>query len=242
MNGERRPEAPLSQPPGSVAGAEVGHVDHFTAVPRRFTDAHIADELDAAHVVIGVHVAARCYEVRNTAGGVAALRLSALAELCGVSDETVRRKLHELRERRWIDFTPPGSGQRAAWRVWLTGLARDRESSRAPQQLHSSSTKDPPPVWSSSSTGLPGSGTGIPLGNTESTSTPAPQDEVPVPDRRNETRRDETFLTEENYDHVVGKTTAKTPELERAFLADCQALVDEGQARWVENEARSGSL
>jgi hypothetical protein len=222
--------------------SEPRDVDHFTAVPRRFTDAHIADELDATHVLLGLHLAARCYEVVNTAGGVAAVRLAVLAELCEVSNETARRKLHELRELGWIDFDAPEPGQRVAWRIWLTGLAREDESdarsTRAPYQLHTSSTKDPPSVWSSSSTGPRPHVGEIPYGESVSTSTRAPQREAPVSDRRDETRREENSLSKENYDHLVGKTTgeaaAEALERERAFLADCQALVSAGLARWRE--------
>ena len=74
-------------------------IDHFAPVPLRFIEANRADELDATHVLVGTHLAAQCYEARNTADGVATVRLRTLADLCGKSTETIRKKLHDLRDR-----------------------------------------------------------------------------------------------------------------------------------------------
>jgi len=222
--------------------------DHFTLVPRRFTDAHIADELDAVHVLIGLHVAARCYEVINTSGGVAPIRLAPLAELCEVSEETVRRRLHDLRDWGWLGFEAPVPGQRSAWRIWLLGLAHEGgDSTRAPQTCHRPTTETPPRPRSSSSTAATSKEGAIPHGEKESTSTRAPQSDSAREDKRNETKRNEKSLTEEKLDHVVGETTAAasdrelldriwpSPPLEgeAGILAGCQALVDAGLAEWI---------
>jgi len=47
------------------------NVDHFVPVPLRFFEALTAGDLDSAHLMVGVLIAHRCYEVKNTAGGVA---------------------------------------------------------------------------------------------------------------------------------------------------------------------------
>jgi hypothetical protein len=213
------PEPPLRVIPLAAFRRELRHArgdalqrravsdDFFTMIPRRFTDAHIADELDAQHVLVGLHVAARCEQDRNTAGGVAAIRLAWLAELCEVSVETVRRKLHELRERGWIDFDAPDPGQRAAWKIWLTGLARgdqsDPNSTRAPHELHT----DPPSVWSSSSKDLPAEDGAIPHDDRDRTSTRAPHEESAIP--TDETRRDETRRNESKPTISVRRATTR---------------------------------
>jgi len=221
-----------------------GPVDHFTAVPRRFTDAHIADELDALHVLIGLHVAARCYEVRNTSGGVAAIRLSSLAELCERHPQTIRLRLESLKERGWIGFEKPKPGQHTAWKIWLTGLEVDfGNAGRAANQLNASSTRTTPPTLSTSST-APGSGMGaIPLG--ERDNSPPPPQHVSSTPTTNETRREEKRttkskpLSEEKLDHVLGEGTSG--ETDRS-LAACHKVnahpparveVDEdGSLRW----------
>jgi hypothetical protein len=212
------------------------HVDHFTALPRRFTDAHIADELDGLHVLLGLHISARCYEVANTSRGIAAIRLSWLAELCAANVETIRRKLHDLRQRGWIDFDAPDPGQRIAWRIWLTGLARQPEDSKqAPHQLHTSSTETRPPVWSSSSTDLRGEKASILLEQSDGGLAQAPHALSAQGDRRNETRREERAkeqpLSEEgNYDHAPGKTTEADFDRDGTdrMLAALAALDDNG--------------
>jgi hypothetical protein len=227
------------------------HVDHYAPVPLRFVDALNEGVLEPAHVLVGVLVAARCYEVRNTAGGVATIRLSTLAELCKVSDDKISRKLDDLRERGWIDFERPKPGQRIGWRIWLTELAPSHlRSEPPPQHLRTTSAKDPPSVRSSTSADLPGGDTAIPHGDRGRTSAPAPHDAFAV--LTNDTRRDQKrTISEQNYDQVVGETTAAALEevsfldavagaaadafeREREFLADCQARVDRGEARWIE--------
>jgi hypothetical protein len=204
-------------------------VDHFTIIPRRFTDAHIADEIDHLHVLIGLHIAARCYEVRNTSHGVAAIRLASLAELCGnTSTETIRRKLHEL-EPEWIacEVEP---GQRSAWRIRLTGLAHEADTNTAPpHDLHRTSTKEPPPVWRFTSTDLEPGGGANPHGETASGATRLPHGVFERPDKRNETKRNDDERKAgiegkngENLDTAVGETTvaADFDPIERARQFD----------------------
>jgi hypothetical protein len=185
-------------------------VDHFTIIPRRFTDAHLADEIDSIHLVIGVHIAARCYEVRNTSDGVAAIRLSSLAELCGdVSTETIRRKLHEL-EPAWI-ACEVGQGQRSAWRIRLTGLAHEADAGTPPpRDFHATSTETPLPVWKLTSTELDASGATIPHDERDAGPARPPQPVSERQNKRNETRRDEYEKragTEEKLDTAVAETT-----------------------------------
>jgi hypothetical protein len=185
-------------------------VDHFTVIPRRFTDAHIADEIDSMHLVIGLHIAARCYEVRNTSDGTAAIRLSWLAELCGdISTETIRRKLHEL-EPDWI-VCEVGQGQRSAWRIRLTGLAQEPGTATPlPHDLHTTSTKPAPPAWKSTSTAPEAGETAIPLGERDASLTRLPHRISQRQDKRNETKRneDETrAASSEKLDHLGVETT-----------------------------------
>jgi hypothetical protein len=65
--------------------------DHFVPVPLRFFEALTAGELDPGHFIVGALIAHRCYEVKNTASGVATLRLATLADLCRVSPDTIQR-------------------------------------------------------------------------------------------------------------------------------------------------------
>jgi hypothetical protein len=82
--------------------------------------------------------------------------------------------------------------------------------------------------------------------------------EFPTGDLPGAEQSEAQTLTEENYDHLVGKTTAaaldetageganflhavgqaaaEALESEREFLADRQALVDAGEAWWVKND------
>lgn len=198
---------------GKEGGVSKAAVDHFAPIPLRFIHAHEADELDAKHVLIGTLLAARCYQVRNTAGGIAASRLSALAELGECSEETVRTKLHELRERGWIDLEAPRPGQRAAWRIWLTGLAlRDESSDRAAPELQTSSRGEHRSVGSSSSRGAHSPKPANPHEQRQRTSRRTPDAPLKRLDKRNETRPDERredLRSKEKLDHVVGEAPSR---------------------------------
>jgi hypothetical protein len=193
-------------------------VDHFVPVPLRFFEALTAGDLDPAHFIVGVLIAHRCYELRNTAGGVATVRLATLADLCGVSDDTIPRKLDDLRESGWIDFDRPKRGQRIGWRVWLKGLALNGEAhttfAPAPHHLRTSSAGSPPPVRRSSSAASPAADGAMPYGEPDRTSARTPhlaharEDET----KRDEKRREENPLDEEKEDHLVGKTTAESED------------------------------
>jgi hypothetical protein len=115
-------------------------------------------------------------------------------------------------------------------------------------------------VWSSSSTEPRGGEAANPLQQSDAGSSPAPHELSAQSDRRdeNETREDQP-LSEGNYDHALGKTTAVEPDGlrlsvvvnedgslrwsgdpqkgEQGFLDDCQALVDVGIATWLERPA-----
>jgi hypothetical protein len=123
------------------------NVDHFVPVPLRFFEALTAGDLDSAHLMVGVLIAHRCYEVKNTAAGVATVRLTTLADLCGVSDDTIERKLDGLRASGWIDFERPKQGQRIGWRIWLRGLSldggADTTSAPPPHDLRTTSAQNP---------------------------------------------------------------------------------------------------
>jgi hypothetical protein len=189
--------------------------DHFVPVPLRFFEALTAGDLDPVHLIVGALIAHRCYEVQNTAGGVATVRLATLADLCGVSHDTIQRKVDDLRERGWIDLERPNPGQRIGWRIWLTGLARDAEaeatSARATHELRTSYAPAPPAVRSSSSAEISGNEAATPHGQRDRSSARAPQAKVADPTdetRREEKRRESTTFTEEELEHVLGTTTA----------------------------------
>jgi hypothetical protein len=221
------------------------HVDHFVPVPLRFFEALTAGDLDATHVMVGVLIAHRCYEVKNTAGGVATVRLTTLADLCGVSDDTIERKLDGLRASGWIDLERPKQGQRIGWRIWLRGLSLDRNadtsSVRPPHHLRTTSAKDPPPVRKSSSAEAPGGEGAIPHGKRDRSSAPPPQVDSAEP--TNETRRDERRKPLWVGGDVLGKSTEA--DFDRygtgRMLAALAALDDDGPPVRVE-VADDGSL
>lgn len=207
------------------------HVDHFAAIPLRFIRAHDAGELDAKHVLVGALVAARCYDVRNTADGVAGIRLAWLAELCEFSEETVRTKLRELEERGWIGFDAPRPGQRVGWRIWLEGLAvAERDADPPPAEFQADGSS----VGSSSSRASEPERAVTPHGATERTSRRAPDAELEQGDKRDETRRleakEENPRSEEKLDHVVDKTTAAESDRSTYRLIE---LATSGRARRV---------
>jgi hypothetical protein len=202
-------------------------VDFFVAVPLRFVYAHDADEIDWMHFVIGVHVAAQCFEVRNTSDSVAAIRLSTLAELCGnVTDQTIRNKLHDLKPA-WIDFDVR-QGQRSAWRIRLTGLAQETETTTPlPSDFKPTSNETTPFVLKLTSNDSEPDDVAIPHGERARTSTRLQNSDSEVLDKRNETKRNEDerkASTRGNLDHLGVETTVAGDDLadalERARLFD----------------------
>jgi hypothetical protein len=112
----------------------------FIPLPWDFFEAWLVDARVKPIHVLGAHyIAARCFEARTTGGGIAPVELSTVACLCGVSTETIRRKLHDLREWGGVDLQA-GDGADPAWRIWLTGLSLDETS---PRPLHDLSTNTP---------------------------------------------------------------------------------------------------
>ena len=218
-------------------------VDHFVPVPLRFFEALTAGDLRAAHVLVGVLIAHRCYEVKNSAAGVATFRLATLAEFCGVKVDTIQRKLEDLQEGGWIEFERPKQGQRIGWRIWLTGLAIDGEAvptgASLPHHFRTTSAKDPLSVRKSSSAAAQGEVAAIVHSKRDGTSAPLPQADNAKP--TNETRRDETRrenpkpLSHGKKDHALGKTTTPEPDdTTDRMLAALTAVEDDGPQVSVE--------
>jgi hypothetical protein len=181
----------------------------FIPLPWEFFDAWLVDRrVKRTHVLTALYIAARCFEARNTGGGIAPIELSTVARLCAVSPETIRRTLHDLREWGWVDFEA-GDGGDPAWRVWLTGLSLEGTS---PRPLHDLSTKAPPPVWRGLSTASHESGRANPLRERERTSTTSPQSdsaETPIRDEtRPQEKKTENLPSKGRNENDVGKTTA----------------------------------
>jgi hypothetical protein len=222
----------------------------FVPIPWDFFGAWLVDQrVKRTHVLSALYVAGRCFEARNTSGGVAPIELSTLARLCGVdSTETIRRWLHDLRDWGWIDFQP-GDGGNPAWRIWLTGLSLDEP---CPRPRHDLSTEPDPVLWRALSTAAQAKIDASPLPDGDQPSSTSPQSVSGEPPKRYETRPQEknnrNHIPEEELDHVLGETTARVRvaqveggslawsgeslEGERGLLEDCQALVDAGIAHW----------
>jgi hypothetical protein len=202
--------------------------DFFTMIPRRFIDARKADDIDGVDLLIGVHVATDCFDALNISDGVAAVRIANLAELCERSEQNIRVRLHELRKKGWLDFEQPAPGQRAAWRIWLVGLAHEgTDSTPAPQTNNRPTTKTPLPVLSSSSTSSSLELGANRQGESDGTSPQAQQADFEQQDIRDETKRDEyerKAASSEDLDHLGVETTAAGDDLldaiERARLFD----------------------
>jgi hypothetical protein len=140
--------------------------------------------------------------------------------------ESQRQKLHELRRQRWIEFESPRRGRGASWIFRLSGAAIDGERDEVPTNFQ----PEPPSPLEINSNRRREVEAAKPQADSVSDPSEFPNAQTP----REEKRREEIF-SEGNYDHGVGKTT-DADERERAFLADCQKLVDAGLARWREND------
>jgi hypothetical protein len=103
------------------------HDDHAVFIPIRFYDAFDLGEVTQRQFDLGVRIARRCYDVRNTSDGWAVVRLTPLAEEFDVSEEAIRLDLHAR----------------------LTGLA---SPARPPQHLQDTSKKEHPDIWRLTST------------------------------------------------------------------------------------------
>lgn len=224
----------------------------YVGLPWEFFDAWLTDRrIRRTHVLTALYVAGRCFEAKNTGGGIAPVELSVLARLCRVSTETIRRTLHDLHDWGCLDFHA-GDGGDPAWRIWLTGLSLDEGSARP---LHTLPTKRPASV-----------GRGLPTHAPEPTSASAHEERLSVPStspqnesavRTNETNRtDKRTITEEKLDHLLGKATrpasletpdddldslptwiAALPNPERSFLAELHdEFVVNGDGRWLDGD------
>jgi hypothetical protein len=158
--------------------------------------------------------------------------------------ERLRQKLHELRRDGWIDFDEPRRGPAASWVFRLAGAAldADRDDPRIDFQTEASSDLE-----TNSNLRLTGEATN-PYADRDSGLREFPNADAPRAEQRAEA------VSIGNYDYVLGKTTAaaleaaeevnflhavgaaaaEALEREREFLADCEALVGAGLARWRE--------
>ena len=98
----------------------------FTPVPLDFDQAFKNGDLTPGAYLVGCHLAAESFRARNTDKGAVTLHVSALAELCDVHPQTVRRALHKLEEKGWIRFAVK-ERQQGPWRVELMALSKPDE-------------------------------------------------------------------------------------------------------------------
>lgn len=156
--------------------------------------------------------------------------LGGLADALGwpLGHERLRQKLHELRRRRWIDFDAPRRGPGSAWIFRLTGAEIDAERDEFPTNFQ----RETPSHLETNSNPSREAEAANPLPDSDSEPLEFPTAVVP----RAEQSRAEV-LSEENHDHLVGKTTAAALESERAFLAELQdVFVVNGGGTWREND------
>jgi hypothetical protein len=164
--------------------------------------------------------------------------------------DALRRRLHGLRDADWITFEDPRRGPEAPWIFRLTGAEVDAERDESQMSFDSSFLAGRPVREETISA----------QGESVGPSSPQPE-RVPKPSEfprraRVEQSREETEskpLSEEELDHVLGKTTARVrveqaedgslvwdgePQKgEQGLLDDCQALVDAELATWLERPA-----
>jgi hypothetical protein len=139
--------------------------------------------------VIGVHIAARCYEVRNTLTGL--LRSAFPRSPSSAATSAPRRSGASC-----MNSSPPGSPARSARgnvrrgefgsRGWPMKQTRHTTSTRLPRDFHRNTL----PVWKLTSTELDASGATIP--HDERDAGPARPHNPSLSGKTNETRRDET--------------------------------------------------
>jgi hypothetical protein len=154
--------------------------------------------------------------------------LAALAEALQwpYSPQWLREKLKVLRRQGWIEFEQPRRGPAAAYVFRLSGAAIDAKQN----EFATNFKLEHPSQFETNSNSPRVSQAANPLPHRFSVPPEFQSGEVP-----REEKRGEEIFSEGNYDHDVGKTTA-AGERERAFLADCQTLVDAGLARWREDD------
>jgi hypothetical protein len=135
--------------------------------------------------------------------GETIVTLEELARLIGWSHshEYLRQKLHGLREAGWIDFDEPRRARNAAWTFRLKGAAIDGETHEPPTVLQ---LQTPSELEVTSNYVLEET-PAVPLSERVSESYAPPTAFPP----RAEQRRAEikTVASEENKEHLVGKTT-----------------------------------
>jgi len=223
----------------------------FVPLPWEFFDAwHVGRRVKRRHVLTAFYVAARCFEAKNTGGGVAPIELATVARLCDYKPESIRRALHDLREWGWIGFEA-GDGGDPAWRVWPTGLSLDNPPPRPLQHL---SNSEPPPSWRGLSKSSHDEEAANPHDERESVSNPSQSGTSEEPRIRDETIRErEKSLSGEGETDWVSRDrgaprvtrrddgsldwSGESLPREEGVLADCRALVDAGLAEWRDGDA-----
>jgi DeoR-like helix-turn-helix domain len=184
--------------------------EHFAAVPGRFIHNWYDGELGPLHVLIALDLVWRCHQARNTAGGIARVSLSELAEVYEVSEETIRRKLHDLHEAGWIDFEQPRRGPGPKWKIWLAGLALRHSSEVAEEpSFHRVSSPEGVPARKLISTGMDLEEAATPHEDWSGNSSEFPHEPSVQNNRRDETRREENYNpgtneNKENSNHTTG--------------------------------------
>jgi hypothetical protein len=213
----------------------------FVRQPRRFHDALRCDDVNHRQFLLGCFLAGEI-DFRT---GVVALTLRALSDGIGWewSEDTLLRDLKALRPA-WIDFEAK-QGQRSPYVFRLTGLAVAGESETA-RLPHDFRTETPSPAEVTPR-----------LRKLEQSTSPEAERDHALsetsfsgsPKKRTDEKGQENYLSEEELDHVLGKTTTRVrvvqaedgslewsgepQEGEQGLIDDCEALVDAGIATWV---------
>jgi DNA-binding PadR family transcriptional regulator len=179
-------------------------IKFFTPVPLDFDQAFKNGDLTPGAYLVGCHLAAESYRSKNTDAGVVTLHVSSLAELCEVSTPTIRRALHTLERKSWIQFAVK-ERQQGPWRIRLTGLAKPDE-----EQACVTPASPDPPLMTQAPASPPAVGEGAMPHTKQDSSSPSLR---PSRARKDETRRDQKSLKakpagKEKLEDVLGKTTA----------------------------------
>lgn len=193
--------------------------EFFTRLPFRFWDAWRAGELDLRHVGLGYYLATRCFEAGNTTGGVAAVRLSELVEVCEASDDTARRKLHDLRDAGWIDFEVPRRGPGSTWRIRLAGLTvSDHDAAGFPTNNRTITARDPLSVRQSITASESYPHPAIPHEQRVEALSELPPSRARA--KRNETKRNDTRVTPGSNGVNCVTDTSRAREFARPLVGD----------------------
>jgi hypothetical protein len=176
-------------------------------------------------------------------GGEAIYTLEELGRLIGWprTVEWLRKKLHALRDARWIDFDEPRPAPKAAWTFRLGRAAIDGEMYESPTLLQLETPSELEVTSNNAQAEDPSS----PQPESVSEESEPPSGSS-LEQSRAKTEIENRCSEETKLDHVLGKTTAGEPdpflavyerlEGEQGLLDDLQALVDAGLGEWREND------